>query len=990
MVCQGGQCTVPGPSDGGTVDGGPQDGGAPDGGVEDGGTPQDGGITDGGAADGGGQPFGERCGAHGECESQICLQTGRSSLCTRLCSNDCPGDYVCKAYVIDGNRIANLCTPFGDVYCVPCTAAGECPVAGDQCTDLGGASYCTRDCSATGVCPPGFECRDVPASIVAASDGGAPDGGEVDGGSPDAGETDGGESDGGLPDAGEVVYRQCLPVSGTCPGCADRDGDRYGIGADCLGPDCDDADPNVTTPTLPAHCGACGRSCINPHGTTSCVAGDCVPTCATDYGDCDGDPTNGCETDLRASAAHCGGCGLVCRNPHGTTSCEDRACAPFCDTGFDDCDGDKRNGCETDLGATLAHCGACGVKCENQNGSTSCEGSQCRPVCTPGFHDCNGNLRDGCEADLSLVTQCGGCAGDPDCPPGFFCKQDQAPAVCKKKKTLGTPCAMGPAGQEGRECESGFCVDGVCCQSDCPGPCRYCALPESLGLCSLVPSGQDPRLACPDDRQAPGGNPCGRDGTCDGTGACRLYAQGIECEAQGCTGVVQTNAKQCDGFGNCVAPTPSSVLCVPNACFGNACATGCGGGQGCAPGFQCVGTVCESSQGTPCTPGGTPCASGNCVDGFCCDGPCSGPCEACDIQPGTCLPVPAGTPDPLCPAQSVTSCGRTGLCKGGTAECQLYPSGAVCTQASCSGSTLIRADLCSGAGVCIDSGTQSCSPYTCDGSSSPARCKTSCATNADCALGYSCCSGVCRNLNSDPGNCGLCGRVCQTSSQTTANVCLDGTCTPTCATGWGNCDGNGANGCERSLRTLTDCNGCNASCDIANASESCATGTCSLVSCNAGFSTCDGSSQNGCEVQHSGHSNSPPGEYLGAYNADAYADFLCPSQGCDFQLQVQGTRGRFFNIRAVEGSDCPSYLSLKLELLVPAGIDYDLYATGGENCGSGCSSLAGTGQTDTLVVYRNDNYGSDDSFNVNVEVRFFSGASCTPWTLRVYRRRCAG
>jgi hypothetical protein len=40
-----------------------------------------------------------------------------------------------------------------------------------------------------------------------------------------------------------------------------------------------------------------------------------------------------------------------------------------------------------------------------------------------------------------------------------------------------------------------------------------------LGLCHHVPDGQDPLDQCTDVTST---NPCGTDGFCDGTGACRL------------------------------------------------------------------------------------------------------------------------------------------------------------------------------------------------------------------------------------------------------------------------------------------------------------------------------------------------------------------------------------------------------------------------------------------------------------------------------------
>ncbi|HMF40868.1 MAG TPA: hypothetical protein VKQ32_09235, partial [Polyangia bacterium] len=72
---------------------------------------------------------------------------------------------------------------------------------------------------------------------------------------------------------------------------------------------------------------------------------------------------------------------------------------------------------------------------------------------------------------------------------------------------IGATCALAA------DCKSGFCFDGVCCRSDCSGMCQSCNQPGSVGTCTNVPVGADPRNDCPDD----GATGCMRDGFCDGT-----------------------------------------------------------------------------------------------------------------------------------------------------------------------------------------------------------------------------------------------------------------------------------------------------------------------------------------------------------------------------------------------------------------------------------------------------------------------------------------
>jgi hypothetical protein len=48
-----------------------------------------------------------------------------------------------------------------------------------------------------------------------------------------------------------------------------------------------------------------------------------------------------------------------------------------CPTGLADCDADPQTGCETDLQIDLLHCGACGIPCELDHASVSCEAGEC-------------------------------------------------------------------------------------------------------------------------------------------------------------------------------------------------------------------------------------------------------------------------------------------------------------------------------------------------------------------------------------------------------------------------------------------------------------------------------------------------------------------------------------------------------------------------------------------------------------------------------------
>ena len=118
---------------------------------------------------------------------------------------------------------------------------------------------------------------------------------------------------------------------------------------------CDGADNDCDTSvdelrdTDPFNCGVCGNVCSNGHGSTRCSGGECRPTCDGLWGDCDGDPDDGCETAL-TSLTHCGACGRGCDLAHASESCADGTCRlTGCDRGWASCDGDPNDGCEEDL-----------------------------------------------------------------------------------------------------------------------------------------------------------------------------------------------------------------------------------------------------------------------------------------------------------------------------------------------------------------------------------------------------------------------------------------------------------------------------------------------------------------------------------------------------------------------------------------------------------------------------------------------------------------
>jgi hypothetical protein len=185
----------------------------------------------------------------------------------------------------------------------------------------------------------------------------------------------------------------CAAGTGVCTyaavgdGTSCNDGNTCTLTDTCQGGVCTGSTPVTCTALDACHmAGSCtpGAGCSNPPATagTSCIApnasvakcdgsGTCNETkCATGYLDCDGKPSNGCETPY--SVANCGGCGTACAPKNvaaavcspASPSCGYTTCAPFTsgDGTYLDCNGNTADGCEV-LPSDYSNCGMCGNNC---------------------------------------------------------------------------------------------------------------------------------------------------------------------------------------------------------------------------------------------------------------------------------------------------------------------------------------------------------------------------------------------------------------------------------------------------------------------------------------------------------------------------------------------------------------------------------------------------------------------------------------------------
>ncbi len=500
--------------------------------------------------------------------------------------------------------------------------------------------------------------------------------------------------------------------------------------------------------------------------------------------------------------------GTICDT--GTTECIP-GCTPKhdCQVGHDCCSGEC-----VDLQLDAAHCGACDTPCDPPGGTGQCAAGVCQLLsCDPTAADCDADPANGCESDPAVdAANCGGC--------GLPC----APMANAQPGCSGGVCALGPCLAGYADCDmtaaTGCEINILTSVGNCGGCGAACNLANAVEACQ---SGVCAVQSC-----EPGF------ANCDAT------------SSNGCEVSTQTDTQNCGACdASCSLPNASPV-CQAGSCAIAQCAPpfdDCNlvAGDGCETNLNtslqscgACGTLCNLPNATAaCSNGG--CVVASCNSGFQdCDGL---PANGCEINTNTNALNCGG-----CGAACSTNNG-TPSCGGGQCSITCLPGFANCDGSAANGceiNTTNNVNNCSSCGnVCPpQGGTPACSNSQC--------------TVSSCAPGKGDCDGNTLNgcettTTTDVDNCGGCGLACFVQNGTAG--CAGSTCfVASCNPGFANCDGLYANGCETNLHTLADCGACGVGCNLANATSSCATGTCGIVSCAGTFADCDGTTANGCEV----------------------------------------------------------------------------------------------------------------------------------------------
>jgi hypothetical protein len=609
------------------------------------------------------------------------------------------------------------------------------------------------------------------------------------------------------------------------------------IGCIDLFDDCD-ADPeDCETPTTTLiDCGGCGISCEDvPHADPTCMFGYCGPgMCIGNYGDCNDAPGDGCELELNLPT-DCTACGQACDFPGSTEDCSTGVClATGCTGNYDDCDLDPSNGCESL--ETDADCEACGQVCDatlaHVDGA-GCTPGGCVVDCADGFGDCDDDAFNGCEDAVNTNERCGDC----DTP----CEIPNAVVSCETGTCEFVRCAMGwgdCANGLTDGCEQDLSVIAHCgaCNNNCASMVgmTHC----SGGQCSAVDCSSTPGMA---DCDGLNGD-CETDTTTDENhcGACDFpceFDAGVTPNATGPTCVASQCVAQCDAtHGDC------------NMNYLDGCEkllttlTDCGG----------CGDGCSIPNATPT------CDSGDCeVES------CATDYDDCDDDGVTCETSLATTND-------CSACDVVCNLPNAVETCGGSPGARMCLIAQCTDAFYQDCDDLDATGCEIDTRTNALHCGACDHDCAAepnvmtASCSGSACVYDQCDSGFGDCNGQlgCETPLGTDSDCSACRDNCGDLPNTKETACASMACDITsCDTGFDDCDGSDATGCETNIFSAANCGGCasadaNEPCtNLPNvAQSSCPAGDCVIDACVGSWLDCDGVVANGCE-----HNGAAPG-----------------------------------------------------------------------------------------------------------------------------------
>lgn len=199
-----------------------------------------------------------------------------------------------------------------------------------------------------------------------------------------------------------------------------------------------------------------------------------------------------------------------------------------------------------------------------------------------------------------------------------------------------------------------------------------------------------------------------------------------------------------------------------------------------------------------------------------------------------------GTAGCVDPQTDINHCGTCG---------NACPPGLVCSAGACV--VVCRAPLERCSGACIDTMNNPAHCGACGNQCVAENATPVCVAgrcNLICAPNFSNCddnlaNGCESNTTNSAAHCGRCGNACPMGQRCAANVCgLD------CPMPNTICGAGAMMTCANLQTDVTHCGTCGNACSASNGTAGCVAGACTVTSCDAGFGDCDGNAANGCET----------------------------------------------------------------------------------------------------------------------------------------------
>lgn len=676
------------------------------------------------------------------CGAYLC--SGTSGQCPTTCAGDgdCGAQYWCSGNACVAKRInGTSCTADGQCFSGTCADGVCCASAcGSGCaacntpTDAGVCRPHARGTDPESACPGGHACSGDGGCLTGCSTPADCEPGNLCFNGMCVANLPNGAACTQAADCQSSQCQQGVCCSSTCGGCSACN--VPGQLGTCIATPAG-SDPNgVCTGGLAcAGDGGCHPTCTSAaqcEAGHTCTGGTCVKLTGQP---CDGGvpcASGNCVDGVCCSTTCTGTC-RGCNRPGSAGTCTtytsntdpDQECAGgLTCTGNgscrSDCDGTQE--CETGYYCSSFIFGSCiarkanGVNCNSSNECLSgfCrDGVCCSSTCSSDCQGCRVTGMFGTCVNYAVGTDL-----ENDCGNAYTCTGDGG---CHTRCTSSAQCktnygcsdagfcrlANGQSCFQGSSCMSGFCVDGRCCDSACSNACDACNLSGRLGTCSLRDAGLQGSPSC--SPYVCGGGSASCPTTCTSSAQCIPGGMCVNGTCLKPLGTTCTAGTECIS-GNCIDGN-----CCDTTCTGT-CRT-CGGGtctntppradndNECPSGFSCNGggacnTSCTSDNqcdfssfcaapscvpklqnGTSCTLS-SQCQSSFCVDGVCCNQPCTGGCQSCSATPGTCSSHPAGTdPEAACPGGF--ACNGFGTCVTFCTQPTDCQSGSYCDAGAC-------------------------------------------------------------------------------------------------------------------------------------------------------------------------------------------------------------------------------------------------------------------------------------------------------------------